>query len=78
MTRPATIEALILEATFVARWTSLRDLYARLPADLDCDEIRAATDALVARGELIEELVRAGGTTKHWRRPAGRAGAVTR
>lgn len=71
----AAAEASILEATFVARWTGLRDLYARLPADLDCDEIDAALAALVARGELIEEPVRPGGTTKHWRRPAGRAEA---
>lgn len=75
MSRAAAVEASILDATFVARWTGLRDLYARLPADLDCDEIDAAIAALVARGDLIEEPVRLGGVVKQWRRPAGRAGS---
>ncbi len=69
------VEALVLEATFVARWTDLRELYGRLPEEINCDEIHAAIGALVARGELIEGPIRAGGILKHWRRPAGRAGA---
>lgn len=74
-TRDVAAEDVILEALFVARWTTLAELYPRLPENaggsfLDTERISAAVDVMVARGALIEATVTPGGIRKQWRKPS--------